>query len=255
MRPKVDTELQLAALASAQHGVVARWQLLRLGFSDEAVTRRSAAGRLHRLHRGVFAVGHTALKVDGRWMAAVLALGGDAVLSHATAAAAWELRRSTGTIHVTVPGTAGRSRRRGIRLHRSRTLRPQDTTTHRGIPITTPARTIIDLARTLQGRPLEQTLDIAEQRSLIDFGELKRRPIPPSLQAVLSLYTAGATVTRSEMEERFLALCDEHDLPRPDVNTRIEGIEVDFVWRDMKLIVGGRRLCLPPLTVGLRNRP
>ena len=121
MRPKVDKDLQLAALASAQHGVVARWQLLRLGLSGEAVKRRSAARRLHPLHRGVFAVGHTALKAEGRWMAAVLALGGDAVLSHETAAGAWDLRRlGSGAIHVTVPSTAGRKRRRGIRLHRSR---------------------------------------------------------------------------------------------------------------------------------------
>ena len=140
-------------------------------------------------------------------MAAVLALGGNAVLSHATAAAAWELRQRTGTIHVTVPSTAGRKRRADIRMHRSRTLRPQDTTSHRGIPITTPARTIIDLARTLTGRPLEHALDLADQRRLIDFGEFKRRPLPPSLQAVLSLYDAGSAVTRSEMEERFLMLC------------------------------------------------
>ena len=152
-------------------------------------------------------------------MAAVLALGGNAVLSHATAASAWDLRRRTsGAIHVTVPSTAGRKRRQGIRVHRSPTLRPEDTTTHRGIPITNPARTIIDLARTVTGRPLEHALDLADQRRLIDFKEL-RRPIPPALQAVLSLYR-GATPTRSEMEERFLALCDEHGLPRPDVNTR-----------------------------------
>jgi very-short-patch-repair endonuclease len=171
-------------------------------------------------------------------MAAVLALGGNAVLSHATAAGAWDLRRRTsGAVHVTVPSTAGRKRRRGIRLHRSTTLTRNDTTTHRGIPITTPARTIVDLARTLTGRPLEHALDLADQRSLIDFADLRQRPIPPSLQAVLSLYTAGATPTRSEMEERFLALCDDHGIRRPETNTRIEGEEVDFVWRDRRLIV------------------
>ena len=170
-------------------------------------------------------------------MAAVLALGGNAVLSHATAARAWELRPSEGAIHVTVPGDAGRRKRAGLRVHRSRTLTPRDTTTHRGIPITTPARTIIDLARTLTGRPLEHALDLADRRNLLDFADLRTRPIPPSLQAVLSLYTAGATATRSEMEERFLKLCDDHGIPRPNVNTRIEGEEVDFVWRDAKLIV------------------
>ncbi len=238
MQPKVDTDLQLATLAGAQHGVVARRQLLQLGVSAEAIKRRAAAGRLHRLHRGVFAVGHTALRAEGHWMAAVLALGGDAVLSHATAAAAWDLRRrGPGAIHVTVPSTPGRKQRRGIRLHRSGTLTPNDTTTHRGIPITTPARTIIYLARTLEGRPLDHALDLAEQRSLIDFAELHQRPIPPSLQAVLSRYTAGASITRSEMEERFLALCDDHGIPRPSVNIRVEDQEVDFVWRDARLTV------------------
>ncbi len=153
-------------------------------------------------------------------MAAVLALGGDAVLSHATAAGAWDLRRlGSGAIHVTVPSTAGRKRRRGIRLHRSRTLTPDQTTRHRGIPITTPARTIIDLARTLEGRALEHALDLADQRSLIDFADLRQRPIPPSLQAVLSLYSEGATPTRSEMEERFLALCDDHGIQTAEAST------------------------------------
>jgi very-short-patch-repair endonuclease len=238
MRPKSATDVELARLATAQHGVVARQQLLVLGFSEGAVKRRVRGGRLHRVHHGVYAVGHRSLTIEGRWMAAVMAAGRDAVLSHATAAGAWELRRrGSGAIHVTIPGDAGRERRAGLRVHRSRTLTPRDTTTHCGIPITTPARTIIDLARNLTGRPLEHALDLAEQHRLINFAELRTRPIPSSLQAVLSLYTAGATVTRSEMEERFLALCDEHGLPRPNVNTRIEGIEVDFVWRDQRLIV------------------
>jgi predicted transcriptional regulator of viral defense system len=236
MRGLIDTDRRIAELAARQHGVVARGQLVALGLSEDAIERRLAAGRLHRLHRGVYAVGHTVLKVEGRWMAATLAA--DGVLSHATAAAAWELRPlGTGAIHVTVAGTAGRLRRGGIRVHRSRTLTPDDTTTRRAIPITTPLRTIIDLAATLKGRPLEHALDRAEQRGLLDFAELHRRPIPPSLQAVLSLYIAGTTPTRNELEERFLRLCDDHGLPRPNVNTRIEGHEVDFVWRDKRLIV------------------
>ena len=180
-------------------------------------------------------------------MAAVFAAGNNAVLSHASAAAAWELRRpGAGAIHVTVPGSQGRKRRNGIVVHRIATLDPDETTSHRAIPITTPVRTVIDLATTLNGRPLEQALDRAEQLRLVDFADLARRvadrpgrPGSPSLQAVLSLYTAGSTVTRSDLEERFLALCDDHGLRRPDVNTRIEGVEVDFVWRDSRLIVEG----------------
>ena len=178
-------------------------------------------------------------------MAAVMAGGRDAVLSHASAAAAWELRPASGAaIHVTVPRSTGRERRAGIRVHRSTRLEPAETTTVRAIPVTGAVRTIIDLAAKLEGRPLEHVLDLADQRRLVDFAELRRRladhsgrPGSPSLQAVLSLYTAGSTVTRSEMEERFLGLCDSYGVRRPEVNTRIEGEEVDFAWRDARLIV------------------
>jgi very-short-patch-repair endonuclease len=230
---------QIAALAEAQHGVVSRAQLLLLGFTARQVEHRRAAGRLHLLHRGVYAVGHRVLKAEGRWMAATLATGG--VLSHATAAAAWDLA-STAVIHVTIPGHGGRARRAGIRVHRTVTLEPGDTTTHCGIPITTPIRTLLDVAATLKGRRLEQVLDRAER--LVDFRELERRleahptrPGAPSLQAVLLSYTVGSVLTRSELEERFLRLCDAHGLRRPEVNTRIEGMTVDFVWRDERLIV------------------
>ena len=145
-------------------------------------------------------------------------------------------RSAPALIHVTVPGDRGRKRRPGIRIHRSRTLTPDDTTTHLGIPITTPARTIIDLASTLEPLPLEQALDQADRRGLIDFAELKARPIPRSLQAILARYT-GPTFTRSELEDRFHALCDTHDLPRPISNTIIEGEDVDFAWRAKRLIV------------------
>lgn len=244
MRRQLANDSEIATLAGAQHGVVARWQLLTLGLSGQAVDRRVSGGRLHLLHRGVYAVGHRVLTVEGRWMAAVLAAGDRAVLSHDSAAAAWELRPpGGGAIHVTVPGDPGRARRTGLRIHRSTTLSPNDTAVHRGIPITTPIRTLIDLATTLKGRPLEHALDLAEQRGFVDFAELHTaieahptRPGSPSLQAQLSRYTAGSTVTRSELEERFLALCDRHGLPRPTVSTRIEGVEVDFVWRDALLI-------------------
>jgi very-short-patch-repair endonuclease len=202
---------------------------VELGLGEDAIERWLGAGRLHRLHRGVYAVGHTVLRIEGRWIAATLATGG--LLSHATAAAAWDLRPHAGAIHVTVVGNA--RQRTGLRVHRSRTL---EATSRRGIPITTPARTIIDLARTLKGRPLEQALDRAEHLRLLDFGELQDRPIPTSLQAVLSLYGAQAP-TRSELEERFLQLCADHGIRRPETNARISGYEVDFVWRDKRLIV------------------
>jgi very-short-patch-repair endonuclease len=245
MRRECATDRVIADLAGAQHGVVARWQLRTLGLSVAAIDHRVRAGRLHRVYQGVYAVGHRILTVEGRWMAAVMAGGRNAMLSHASAAAAWQLRPlGTGAIHVTVPGDPGRRRRAGLRVHRSATIEVDDTTTHLAIPITDPTRTLIDIAATLKGRPLEYALDRAEQLRLVDFADLARRltdrpgrPGSSSLQAMLSLYTVGSIVTRSEMEERFLALCDDHGLPRPNVNTRIEGEEVDFVWREARLIV------------------
>jgi hypothetical protein len=237
MRGFPATDAPIAALAAAQHGVLTRSQLLALGLSDDAIDRRARAGRLHRLHCGVYAVGHTALRIEGRWMAAVLAAGKHAVLSHTTAASAWALRPpGAGAIHVTVPGNPGRKPRPGIRIHRSSTLTPTDTTTRHGIPITTPIRTIIDLATTVEALPLEQALDQADRRGLIDFAELRARPLPRSLQALLARYR-GPTFTRSELEDRFFALCDNHGLPRPLNNTIVEGEDVDFLWRAKRLVV------------------
>ena len=177
MRRERAADLPIARLAGAQHGVVGRAQLQRLGLGIAAIDHRLRAGRLHLIHRGVYAVGHRVLAREGRWMAAVLSVGVDAVLSHATAATAWDLRPArSGAIHVTVPGDSGRRRRAGIRVHRSTTLEARDTTSHLGIPITTPARTFVDLATALTGRPLELSLDLADQHRLIDFAELRARP-------------------------------------------------------------------------------
>ena len=244
MRGQLDVDHLVAGVANIQGGVVSREQLVALGLSADMVDRRVGAGRLHPLHRGVYAVGHRVVGKEGRWHAAVLAAGDGAVLSHASAAAAWELRiEGGGNVHVTV-GPGGRAVRNGLRLHRTACLGADEITTRSGIPITTPARTVLDLAASLNGRPLEAVLDRAERLRLLDFAELHElltrypaRPGTPSLRAVLSRYTAGTVVTRSELEERFLALCDRHRIPRPEVNTVIEGKEVDFFWPDCGLIV------------------
>ena len=186
--------------------------------TKQAIERRVGAGRLHPLHRGVYAVGHTVLTKEGRWMAATLATGG--VLSHATAAAAWEILRVGAVIHVTVPGDPGRKRRRGIQVHRSRTITPADMTRRRGIPITTRERTIADLAKTMKGRPLEQLLDRAEHH--LDFGRL-RQLAPPSLKWCCPLHSRQHPDPQRASRKRFLELCDDHGLPRPETNTLIEG--------------------------------
>jgi very-short-patch-repair endonuclease len=229
MAGEVAPDRQIAALAASQYGVASRAQLVELGLTRNEIERAVTIGRLHPIHRGVYAVGHTVLKREGRWMAATLATRG--VLSHITAATAWGFAQSN-AIHVTVPGDPGRARRRGLRIHRSRTLTADDTTILDGIPVTEPHRTITDLARTIDGRRLEHAVNLAER--LVDFERLKQTG-PPSLQAVLRTYTTA--LTRSKLEEMFLQLCDDHDIARPEVNTHVEGTECDFVWRDARLVV------------------
>jgi very-short-patch-repair endonuclease len=177
-------------------------------------------------------------------MAAVLAGGPGAVLSHAAAGALWELRASAATrTDITVRRT-GRGTRPGLRIHRPRQLSSTEVTTHLGIPVTTPARTILDLAATLQRRPLERLLDQAENARLTDVACLAAlaRAHPGHrgagrLLRALSRHTPGTTLTRSEREERFLALCRAHGLPQPRVNEYVEGFEVDFSFLDARLLV------------------
>jgi hypothetical protein len=234
----------IAERAARQHGVISRAQLRRLGLSDGGITARAQRGGLHSVHRGVYAVGHTVLSARGRWMAAVLACGPRAVLSHASAAALLELRASAAVIvDVTLPGSGGRRRRTGIRIHRARDLAAQ-TTTKDGIPVTTPARTILDLAAVLQRRPLERLLDQAERARLMDVASLQALARAhaghhgaPKLRAVLEVHEPGTTLTKSELEERFLKLCHDAGLPRPSVNARVTGPEVDFVFAEERLLV------------------
>ena len=134
---------RIAALAGRQYGVVSRVQLRDLGLSDRAISRRLADGRLLHMHHGVYAVGHSVLTVRGRWMSAVLAGGPGAVLSHASAAAFWELRRSSAVLIDVTTRRTGRARP-GLRIHRPRTLRPDETTIKDAIPVTTPARLIVE---------------------------------------------------------------------------------------------------------------
>ena len=222
-------------MADEQFGVVSRAQLLSAGLTRREIEAWVAARRLQRVHRGVYAVGHSVLRVEGRWMAAVLACGQGAVLSHQTAASVWELRRlGSGAVHVTVPGDPGRKKRQGIRVHRSITLTEAETTRVRGLPVTTPARTIIDLARTVTDTEPERIVHEADKRGLVDFRDLETAR-SPSLQAVLRAYDPAPT--RSQLERTFLELCRDHGIKRPEVNVLIDDYLVDFVWRNRSLIV------------------
>jgi very-short-patch-repair endonuclease len=176
-------------------------------------------------------------------MAAVLALGPQAVLSHRSAVALWNLRASP-VIEVTVPGDGGRRPRDGIAVHRSRTLGASDVTRHRGIPVTTPARTLLDYAEVVPRRLLERVLDEAEAALRLDWRTvddvIERHPGRAGgrrLRAVIDRHDIGSTRSRSELEEAVLALCDRHDLPRPHLNARVAGMEVDCWWPDHRLVV------------------
>lgn len=235
---------RIAALATRQHGVVATRQLAALGLPQRAVSHRAAAGRLHRVHRGVYAVGHPVLTVNGRRVAAILAAGPGAVLSHASAAALWEIRPTSATrIDVTVRSAAGRGRRPGLRIHRTPTLRDDEITEHQAIRVTTPARTLLDLASSLPRRALERALDEAEINELYDLRELQAVALAHAgergagrLQRALD-EDGDPTLTDSELEELMLALCEDHSLERPKPQAWVAGLRVDFLFAASRLVV------------------
>jgi hypothetical protein len=238
-------DARIAALAGRQHGVVARTQLLALGAGRRAVEHRIARGRLHPVHRGVYAVGHRVLSRDGRWMAALLSVGADAVLSHRSAAVLWGLR-SAAPQRVEVTVCRALRTRSDVRVHRG-LLASDETTALRGMGITTAARTLLDLACVVARAELERALNEAEVLRLADplpLGALLdrhgRRPGTATLRAILARGELGATVTRSELEDRFLAFVEEASLPRPEVNAVLTctggSVEVDCLWRDRRLV-------------------
>jgi Protein of unknown function (DUF559)/Transcriptional regulator, AbiEi antitoxin len=238
-QPPLDA--RVSAVARRQYGVITREQMRRLGLGEHGIAERIRTKRLLRLHRGVYAVGHDALKPEARWLAAVLACGDGAVLSHASAAAHWGIRGSAAaTIDVTVPVRSGRTSQRGIRVHRSGRLGATETTVREGVPTTTVERTLLDLADTLPAQALKRTIAEAEYRGLLDMTSLiavvQDNPGRRG-QRVLKIAQAEPEWTRSELEDRFLGLVERMNLPRPLVNATVEGYEVDFFWPEARLIV------------------
>jgi very-short-patch-repair endonuclease len=190
------------------------------GFDESAVHRALNAGRLHRLHQGVYAVGHRSLSWRGRWLAAVLAAGDGAVLSHTSAVALWEfLRPIQGPVHITVDAAVRRKQRPGLQIHRSRTLTPRDITRRHGIAVTTPSRTISDL---------RGTIDPYLFRRALRQAEIAGHQVP---------HLSAVRRTRSDLELLFLGLCERHGLPRPLVNHRVHGHRVDFLFPDQRVAV------------------
>jgi predicted transcriptional regulator of viral defense system len=215
----------IAKIAERQHGVISAAQAQGAGVSDDAIRARVLAGRLHRVHRGVYAVGHSALSSQGRWMAAVLAVGGkpvggDSVLghwgaavSHRSAAFLWGLLPvAEGPVDVIVAGGDGRARRHAIHVHRSQSLARPDVTLREGIPVTTPARTIVDLRRALTWG-WAGAVPPHELRKAVRQADVLGLPIG----------NESGDRTRSDLERDFLRLCRRHRLPRPEVNVPMGG--------------------------------
>jgi len=232
----------IATLATMQYGVVSRAQLLAAGIGPGAIETRLKRHQLHPLHRGVYAVGHTALVPLAREMAAVLACGPSAVVSHYAAGSLLRLLESAvDIIDVTVPRT--NRRRPGIRVHRSRSLAAEDVCVHRGLPVTAPARTLLDLAEVATARDLERAFDeavtkeLTSHAALIAVVERSRGHRGTGKLRDLLTRTDEPSLTRSEAEERFLALVREAGLPTPAVNVQMAGYLVDFLWRDQALVV------------------
>ena len=242
MRHKLDTvDSRIDEVASRQHGVVTLRQLEEIGLSRYAVAERAKRGRLHRIHRGVYAVGHRGLSLHGRFKAAVLACGDGAVLSHVSAAVLWQLLKPIdGPVHITTPRTSGRARRPGIHLHRSPSLKPNPepspspsysqqeggrggrllVTYRHNIPVTSVSRTLEDLRATSFLSP-----------------HLVRRVTRQAEVKGYRLEHIKTDRTRSDLEMLFLTIVRRYSLPHPEVNVRLGRWTVDFLWRDQKVVV------------------
>jgi very-short-patch-repair endonuclease len=241
--PKADAEI--GQLAEAQHGVVARRQLRRLGLSEGEIERRVGRGYLIRVHQGVYAVGHRLLTQHGHWMAAVLACGEDAVLSHRSAAALLGIapRRS---IAPEVSRPARFRKRPGIACHQQ-PIAADEWETVEGIPCTGLSRTLLDLAAIAEEREVERALHEAEVQRLTDrvsvphlLRRYPRRRGTPLLRRLLTDKRPAGT-TRNDFEEGFVAFLDRHRLPRPIFNgtlsLRGRLLSPDCMWPEQRLIV------------------
>jgi hypothetical protein len=245
-------DAQLAAVAARQHGILPLSQLIALGLTAAAVRYRAATGRLHHIHHGVYAlVPPPLLTIRGCYLAAVLACGPKAALSHRSAAGLHGLRRNaSGRVEVIVPGRSTRCHD-SIEVHRSIRFDPAlDAIVVDSIPTTTVARTLLDLAAVVRRRALERALDQAEILRVFDLNalrdQLERNPGHPGagrLRSTLNQHDAGTTPTWSELEERLYVVLDAAGLPRPEVNAHVvlrDGgpvIRPDFVWRAARLAV------------------
>lgn len=241
MREKPRTHLALAELAGRQHGVVSATQLRELECSPSAIGRAVATGRLHRVHHGTYAVGHAALSQHGQCLAAVLACGSGALLSHRSAAWLWGLT-TRWPLPVEVTASSPRQTRPEIRVHSAEALRDEDRSTTEGVPVTAIPRTLLDFAA-VDPYFLDRALERAERLGLLDIGTVDAlmsrsrgfRGVA-RLREALDVYRI-AGFTRSGLERRFLGLIRDAGLPRPSTNCFVAGYELDAYWSTERFAV------------------
>jgi very-short-patch-repair endonuclease len=229
-------------VAERQHGVIAHWQLLRLGFGASAIQRLVASARLHAIHRGVYAVGHASIGANGRFMAAALAGGETAAVSHRSAAALHGILDDRRAVIDVVTATKRRARS-GLRFHRS-ALSADERTDIDNIPATSLARTLLDIAEVLPRRKLVYALEKAEQLGSFDLVAIEacvarnsgRRGIRPLREAIRDV-APEAEYAHEGLERLFLAFCQHHELQQPAMNAVVEGLTVDALWAKQRVIV------------------
>lgn len=239
-----DAERRLGDLATRQHGAVARRQLVDLGFGRRAIEHRIARGRLHPVHRGVYLVGHRSRSAHAREMAALLACGEAAVLSHRTAGVLWGIVTGSrdDAVEISVPARSPR-RRSDLLVHASARLGPADVRVRSGMRVTAPERTLLDLAGRLGERDLRWAVEEARLRSLVEPDGLRaaieqhpRRRGAARLRSVVEEIAGAPTVTRSEAERRLIDLVRAAGLPAPRTNVRLHGWSVDAHWPRQRLV-------------------
>src|SRR4051794_27635405 len=230
------------ALARRQHGLVARRQLLALGFGSDAVDHRIRSGRLSRVARGVYAVGMPAGTPHQRWMTAVLACGEGSALSHRSAAALWEIGSERGTEVEVSMRRSSESRREGIRAYPRPSLPERALPFHERVPTTAPARTLVDLATVVSPVALERAVNEADKRNLIDPEELRARLVDftgeqgvRALRTLLDRHTF--CLSDSDLEIFFRPIAAAAELPQPLSKQVVNGFEVDFHWPELGLVV------------------
>jgi predicted transcriptional regulator of viral defense system len=238
-------EREIVGLAGRQRGLLTSRQLIAIGVGRRTLDRWLASGRLRGVHRDVYLLGPQALTKRGKWLAAVLALGPGAMLSHESAAALWRLAGDRPKVDVTAPrGRQVRPGRSGIRLHRCK-FQPDERVVRDGIPVTTVARTLFDLAERSPRHQLKSAWDEADRLHLLRLREVAivyergrgRRRARKRIKPLLDGEQRYVEDTASPLEDRFADFCAAHDLPSPQTNVLVDGDEVDALWPAARLIV------------------